>query len=71
MVRLTVDVCDTQAAGQIGHPRRAGGGDELGNQLHVVQGDFLGMLLPGAAGVASERRTEPGGCGRRAIHVPH
>jgi hypothetical protein len=64
-------VRDAQAAGQIGHPRFAGCGDEFGNQLHVVQSDFLGVLLPGAAGVALERRTDLGGFGWRAIHIPN
>ena len=71
MVRLTVTCVTPEAAGQIGHPRRAGGGDEFGNQLHVIQGDFLGVLLPGAPGVALERRTDLGGFGRRAIHIPN
>jgi len=65
------DVRDAQAAGQIGHPRRAGGGDEFGNQLHIVQGDFLGVFLPGAAGVALERRTDLRGFDWRAIHIPN
>jgi hypothetical protein len=29
------------------------------------------MLLPGAAGVALERRAELGGFGWRAIHIPN
>ena len=42
------DVRYPQAAGQIGHPRLAGRGDELGDHLHVVLGGFLGVFLPGA-----------------------
>jgi len=41
------DVSDAQSAGQLGHPRLPGGGNELRDHLHVILRRFLGIFCPG------------------------
>src|SRR6185437_9694335 len=59
------DVGDAEAARQVDDPRLAAGVDELGHHLDVILRRLLRVLLPGATGVAGERR--PGRHGRLRI----
>jgi len=48
-------VGDAEASSQVDHARFAGGGDQLGDNLHVILGGFLGMFLPRVFGISRER----------------